>query len=984
MGDMGRIPDDDEAPEPTAPTFGAWLKLRRIALDLTQQELADQAGCSVVTIRKMESDERKPSKQLAKLLSTCLNIPEAERSAFIAFARNEGPQPKHLALDASPWKLAMSQEALQPSHLSLDVSPWKPTTQAVQSQPVRLPRPPTSFVGRQVELDAVQTQLANPDCQLLTLLGPGGIGKTRLAIEVATTLTGRYEQGVFFVPLVGLDTTQHMVPRIAESIRFPFSGQTEPKAQLFNYLRAKQMLLVLDNFEHLLTSPVNGSTGGTDLVTELLSAAPEVKLLVTSRERLLLQREWTYDVGGMRYPQPPLHSTAVQEKTWDGVETYSAVQLFVDCARRVQADFVLDPSTVSNVLRICQAVEGLPLGIELAAAWVRTLKIADIAAELERDLALLDTSLRDVEPRHRNLQVVFDHSWRLLSQDEQDVLKQLAVFQGGFTREAASAVGQATLPLLASLIDKSLLKQNRETGRYELHELIRQVSLEKLCEDRDAEEAARDRHMHFYATFLQAREAELYTLRDTEALAAIELDMDNVRTAWHRAVTQQQTDVLLLSVKALEIFYDTRGWYHEGVETVSQAVTVVRALADQGQLLGKLLTAQGRMAIHLNRPETTKALLEESLTYLRRAGSQTDLACVYYHLGDAAMNRREVVTAKQYFFDALTTYEANRGQAAIGLFYHGMAWANFVLEEHEEALGYLRKALRVLQKEGPARILGWIYEAFGRLAHRRGDYQEARQYFEQGVIICQRTGYQLTLEGLLHELGCVMGDLGAYEVAMMHLQEGLSIAQTLDSPRAQTRHLAWLAYLAILQDKLSEAETYLQENLRLSHRAGYAALPWEHYYVQGELALARKHYPQASTHFQKSLALTEAHHQTIEIILALNGLGKVDVAQGAFQEAWQPFKKALKLAWNSPYIPEVLDILVGMATVYVRQEKGEEAIELLELARHHLGSRQATKDRADRLLTELQTKLLDTVVEAALPAGENCKLDQLVVGLLAA
>ena len=414
------------------PSFGGWLKLRRMALDLSQQELANQAGCSVVTIRKMESDERRPSKQLAEILGACLQVPDAERAAFVAFARNEG-----VAYRSTPTPAD---------------SPWQTNAAAVHISPTQLPKPTTPFIGRQAELEAIQAQLANPDCRLLTLLGPGGMGKTRLAIEAATAQSGEYQDGIFFVPLVGLNSVHYIVPKIAETVQFSFAGQTTPQAQLFNYLRAKAMLLVLDNFEHLLTTPTGNETiGGAELIAELMRWAPEIKLLVTSRERLLLQGEWSYDVHGMHYPQPILGGEYCLDEDWERIAEYSAVSLFVSCARRAQANFALDSANIAAVLRICRAVEGHPLGIEFAATWVRTLSPAQIAAEIERDLNLLDTSIRDVEPRHRNLQVVFDHSWQLLSNEEQRVLMQLGVFQGSFTRAAAEAVAQANLLLLSPL-----------------------------------------------------------------------------------------------------------------------------------------------------------------------------------------------------------------------------------------------------------------------------------------------------------------------------------------------------------------------------------------------------------------------------------------------------------------------------------------------------------------------------------------------------
>ena len=941
----------------TAETFGAWLKLRRVALDLTQQELADQVGCSVVTIRKMEANERRPSKQLAGLLGTYLAVPETEQSAFIAFARREGPQPGHLSVEPSPWKSTLQQQ-LPPPHI---------------------PKPPTPFVGRQVELAAIEDHLKNPECQLLTLVGPGGIGKTRLAMEVAGALSSKFDHGVFFIPLAGLTTAQHIVPRIAETIRFTFSGQIEPKAQLFSYLRAKQMLLLLDNFEHLLTPAEDGATAGADLLADICAAAPGVKLLVTSRERLLLQSEWIYDVDGMRYPHPLPNSISDKAPRWEEVETYSAVQLFLSCARRVQTDFTPKEPTVSDVVRICRAVDGLPLGIELAAAWVRTLSLADIAAEIEHNLDLLTTSLRDVEPRHRNLQAVFDQSWRLLSKKEQDVLKRLAVFQGSFTREAANVVAQATLPLLSSLINKSLLKHIREEGRYELHELIKQVSLDKLQKDSDAEETARDRHSRFYAEFMQAREVDLESERDLEAVVAIEAEIDQVRAGWDWAVAQKEIEAIELYLTGLEAFYDIRGWYREGVEMFGQAMTNELDLEAPSLLQGKLLKAQGHLVVHLGQAEKAKALLEESLAIIRRSGSQADLVYVYLELGGAAMHREEPGEAKQWFLEALTTYEATGRKSLIGTFYQRLAWATLELGEPEETARYLEQAF---QANGPKRNLTWVYQDLGRLAQYQGLYEEARRYFQEGVAICKKFGFQFALWALQHDLGKITCDQGAYQEAIKHFQESLLIAQTLDKPDLQTGSLSWLAYIAVLQDELSEAEKYLQENLIISGSAGHNILPWEHYWVQGEMALARSRYQQASAHFQQSLTLAKEQNRIEGIVWSLTGLGKVAVAQNVYDEAMLTYQKGLELAWKVPIIPEVLNILVELATVYSRQEEGERAAEITATALHHPGSKHESKDQARQLLAGLEAELSPDVMDSAIAHGQTQPLDQVVARLL--
>src|SRR3712207_1580304 len=328
--------------------------------------------------------------------------------------------------------------------------------------PAPLPPQPTTFVGREAEVAALTRLLAEPDCRLVTIVGPGGIGKTRLALQVAARAAPAYADGVAFAPLQDVPTAELLVGALAEAVGCPLSGRDEPQDQLLAYLRDRELLLLLDNAEHLLD--------GAEFVGELLAAAPRLQLLVTSREALNLQEEWRYPLAGLEVP-------AVGQGR--GVEACSAVALFVERARRVRRDFALEAER-EGVVRICRLVGGLPLALELAAAWARTLPCAAIAEEIAGNLALLATSARNVPERHRSVRAAFDQSWQHLSWEERAVYARLAVFHGGFRRAAAERVAGATLPVLATLLDKSLVRYEAD-GRYHLHELLGEYAAEQLA-----------------------------------------------------------------------------------------------------------------------------------------------------------------------------------------------------------------------------------------------------------------------------------------------------------------------------------------------------------------------------------------------------------------------------------------------------------------------------------------------------------------------
>ena len=393
-----------------------------------------------------------------------------------------------------------------------------PLLKTLEAGMKNLPAPRTSFVGRASELDEIDRLLEDPDCRLLTLVGPGGAGKTRLALEAAARRIERYPHGVHFVPLVSVASPEFLAPAVAESIQFAVDGAHSgfsAQEQLLDYLGERSTLLVLDNFEHLVD--------GADLLGEIIERAPKVELLTTSRERLNVQSEWVLDVHGLGLAE-------------NGNGGSGALRLFVERATQVEPGFSLDDDERTEARRICRLVEGLPLGIELAASWVSVLSCAEIADEIERNIDFLATSMRDVPERHRSLRAAFDQSWRLLSGEQQDVLARLSVLRGDFGREAAAAVAGADLRLLSDLVSKSLVRRS-DFGRYELHELLRQYAAEKLAAGSpDALAATRERHARHYLGVLDERRGALVGKGVVQARDELRRELDNLRVAAEWAV----------------------------------------------------------------------------------------------------------------------------------------------------------------------------------------------------------------------------------------------------------------------------------------------------------------------------------------------------------------------------------------------------------------------------------------------------------------
>lgn len=418
-----------------------------------------------------------------------------------------------------------------------------------------LPTPSTPFVGRRRELDRIHALLVDPTCRLLTLLGPGGIGKTRLAIRAAGEALPAFRDGVCFVSLDAIDSAEALAATVLEELRScgPAAGgggsaAGDPKQSLLRLLQDKQALLVVDRFEHVLA--------GAGLLSGMLARAPGVKLLVTSRERLDLPEEWVFDVDGLDFPESEaaLDQTAPADTaTVEELQSHSAVVLFLQGALRTRADYRLTPEDAPHVARICRLVQGMPLGVELAASWLRVLPCSEIAEEIACSLDLLSTAAGSGAERMRGLRAVFDTSWEMLDAEEQQALTRLSIFHGGFSRAAAAQVAGASLGVLASLRDKSWLRQ-RGDGRFEIHELLRQHAGEKLDERPRAGADARDRHSRYFLGRLHELRPDLKGARQQGALADIRQELNNLREAWAWAIDRGDWDALTNAAESLWMF----------------------------------------------------------------------------------------------------------------------------------------------------------------------------------------------------------------------------------------------------------------------------------------------------------------------------------------------------------------------------------------------------------------------------------------------
>lgn len=461
-----------------------------------------------------------------------------------------------------------------------------------------LPTPVTSFAGREVELARVRDLLSRPDCRLLTLSGTGGIGKTRLALRAAQELRRRYREGAYFVPLDALSSPELIPSKLAAALEMPLQGLDPPLAQVIRHLAKKQVLLLLDNFEHLLE--------GATLASDLLRKCPEIKLLVTSRERLDLKGEWVLPLEGLSYSKgdtPP-----------ETASDYEAVELFVSRAQKVNPGFFLSETELPYVLRICRLVEGMPLALEMAAVWVRAMPAEEIAAELETDLDLLSTTSRNARPRHQSVRAAFEHSWRLLSPTEQEVLRKLSVFRGGFQKEAAAYVADASIAVLAALVDKSLLRLTPDR-RYDRHALLFQYTREKLAEDEEVYLETQRKHTAYLLSLAETAETYRQGNGHTTWIKRLEREQANFRASLQWLNERNEIELSLRLTGALAWFWWQRGNFDEGRTWLEAALTrSPEATAARAQALNRAGLIAWSQTLY-----SSARLLQEECLSIRRA-----------------------------------------------------------------------------------------------------------------------------------------------------------------------------------------------------------------------------------------------------------------------------------------------------------------------------------------------------------------------------
>jgi len=901
-----------------------------------------------------------------------------------------------------------------------------------------LPAHTTPFVARENDLKETARLLKEPFCRLLTLLGPGGSGKTRLAVQiarsVATDFDERFKDGIWFVSLAPLTDSRSIAGAITEVLQI--SGVlkgVDSREKLLSHLHGRRILLILDNFEHLLGAE------SIKLVSDILNVAPHGQILITSRERLNIEGEYVFQVEGLEIPA---EVTPLSEPGAEPVpRVFGAVQLFEQCARRVQPSFKITKQNFIPISRICRNVQGMPLGIELAATWLQVLSPEEISREIERSLDFLESSWRDLPDRQRSLRAVFDSSWALLEKQSRPILKALSIFRTSFTREAAQAVAGASTRALLDLANKSWI-QRTSRGRYQIHELLRQYVFEKLQNEQASFNQVQKQYGEYYADFSFSIWQMLKGADPARAFTEAENEFENMRTAWLWLVSNNSLETAVERMLPILFHYsEVRSKVPELLNLVEAGLNAVESFKDESRHKVEtiLRTVQGAFSVdgfsmrlsvneaifpsnmatiqrawglahneikfedlgfwgnmlafiygRLMKLEDGLSQLEAMISHFQRQGASWELANAYLHLIRLLIiSRAEVLNQEQalveYLSRALELFSSLRDR--INVAHTLIQWGElkFYQQDLKGAIRQWEEARSTLVTIGEwamaTDILWGISELYLQLGLFQESFDSLRQvantFLEHGLV--QRAVGALSKESF-------------EKVRYGDLSDALSLRQrclTMLEETGLEYQFAWnyweMGEIIRVSGNLNDASIWFERSRPIFENFGDRIGNSFYYRGIGDVALARKDYQLAQENFVKSADLARAAKHTWMLIYALNGLGKTQVALQNLDLAGRHFNEALELSSRVKDKGIALVVMAGVAELLTSLGQAQEAIELGSMVENHFASWRETKHQMSALLSSLKKSTPAENYRQAQKKGRSLDLwktvDRLVLAL---
>ncbi len=757
-----------------------------------------------------------------------------------------------------------------------------------------LPVPPTLLIGREQDVAAACTFLQHPNVRLLTLTGTAGVGKTRLALQVATDLIDDFTDGVCFVSLAPISDPDLVIPTIAHLFGLTETGNQPLLDLLQAYLQNKHLLLLLDNFEQVITAAPH--------IADLLEGCPDLKVLVTSREVLHLRAEHQFLV-------PPLTLPNLQQlPDMEALSQYAAVALFIERAQAVKPNFRVTKANAPMIAEICTRLDGLPLAIELAAARVKLLSPQALLARLEHRLEVLTGGARDLPERQQTLRKTIKWSYDLLSAEEQRLFRRLAVFVGGCTLEAAEAVSSAIgdgmtnmLDAITSFIDKSLIRQGEQEGgepRLVLLEMIREYTSECLEMSGEAE-AARHAHAGYFLTLAEEAEPALRGPQQVMWLERLEREHDNLRAALRWSLEQgevsQRVEKALRLGSALWRFWQVHGHVSEGRQWLGKALT--ENCAGMASVRAQALYAAGMLAMDQGDYHQTVQFSEASLTLFRELGDQRGMVASLNALGYAAHIRGENARARALLGESLTMGRAVGDRQGITQSLHFLATEAGVRGDYVAARTLYEESLAICREIGDLYTIADVLVSLANVLFNQGEHTMARSLAEEGLALCREVGDFMSLTyrrglRLLHNLAFYQSD---YTVAWSLMEESLAAARKQGDRGEIAYELQRFGAIALYQGDYVAARSLLEESITLGRELGYQRQLAFALGDLGRVFLYQGDFVTARTHLEENVAIARGLGDQRTLSYALGFLGQLALYQGDWTTARSLMEESLAI-----------------------------------------------------------------------------------------
>jgi predicted ATPase/class 3 adenylate cyclase len=794
-----------------------------------------------------------------------------------------------------------------------------PMIKTLDSFPHNLPLQLTSFVGREKEIVQVKRLLLGD--RFVTLTGPGGTGKTRLAVQVAAELLELFPDGVWLVELASLADPLLVPQTIAATLEIRESSGRPIVTLLTDYLRSKEILLILDNCEHLLSA-------SAQIASTLLQSCPNLCILATSREALDIPGEMSFRVPSLSVPD--MHHTPPIET----LSQYESIRLFVERAEAIQPEFELTTANASSVAQICRRLDGIPLAIELAVARVKMMPVEQVTARLDNRFRLLTGGSRTALPRHQTLQALIDWSYDLLSDAERILLQRLSVFAGGWTLEAAEMIcaGDAierddVLDLLTQLVNKSLVIPDHELdteGRYHLLETIRQYARERLMEASDGGVEIRERHLHYFLELGEQAEPELRGRDQITWLDRLENEVDNIRAALEWAL-EANVEASARLASALLWFWHIRSRKSEGIDWLERSLSALSPGRDgtplsRGQMWirGRALNVIGSLLVMHGNPEQGEAASRESLAIhqsLESAG-RSGVAHALWNLAQGASHRENIDEAQKLSEQAIELYRELNDKFGIAQCLDNLGSHRLMRGDYEGAKLLWEEDLGLRRKLGDKDGIAWILTCLGELAFWRGEFEQAMSLYAESQSAFREVGNKWAISMTISGTGSIILAQGDFDQAAKLYEEALAFGRDMGDLNAIASRRYDLARVAWSRGDYGLASRFYDETLKfvrreLNNRGAIAGTLYE----LGEVAWAQSDLVLAAKQYEESLQIGREIGAQFTIAIALNGLGKVARSLGEYEKAHALHKEALTMLrgtgnrWSTSYVLEAFAAL---------------------------------------------------------------------------